>query len=357
MKKHTIYTINAFFILLLLTVQFAHAHDKGTVKVDSLVSKALAHNVTGEDKERKITIYLPPSYFTSNKKYPVLYLLHGSGDNHLNFVDEPKIYDTIQGLMDEGISTKQFREIIIVTPNEYTNATGSMYVNSAATGNWEDFTVKELVSYIDKTYRTIAKSESRAIAGHSMGGFGAVYLAMKHPDIFSVVYSMNGGFINFTGELSADNPEIKKFIQAKTIDELFATNSQIAIGTLMVSQAFSPNPTKPPFYADKPYKLQDGKLVLDPVVANKWSEFDVIKMAEKYQANLLKLRGLKFDCGDQEDLKIIEINNRLFSEKLTSLNIPHIFEQYNGDHRNKLWGLKGRIYNEVLPFIFDNIKQ
>ncbi len=352
MKKHTIY---ATLVFLLLSVQIANAQDNGTVKIDTIVSEALANNVAKEDNKRPITIYLPPSYSNSNKRYPVMYLLHGTGDDHLNFVDDTNKYFTIQDLMDTGVSTNRFGEMIVVTPNETTKWGGSFYVNSSTTGNWEDFTVKELVKYIDSNYRTLAEAESRAIVGHSMGGFGAITLAMKHPEVFSVAYGMNSGFLSFTGELNPKNPDVKKFTQADTIDELLAAKSQISIGMLMVSQAFSPNPNKLPFYADKPYKIQAGKIVPNPAAYNKWLEYDVIRMAEKYKENLLKLKGIKFDCGDEEDIKLIEINSRLLSKKLTALGVPHQFEQYNGDHRNRLWGLKGRIYNEVLPFIFDNL--
>jgi S-formylglutathione hydrolase FrmB len=352
MKKHTVHTL---LIFLLLTVQFAVAQEKGSVKVDTIISAALANNVTGIDNKRPIAIYLPPSYANSTKRYPVMYLLHGTGDDHLNFVDDTNKYFTIQDLMDTGISSHRFGEMIVVTPNENTQWGGSFYVNSSATGNWEDFTATELVNYIDSNYRTIAKAESRAIVGHSMGGFGAITLAMKNPEVFSVTYGMNSGFLSFTSELNPNNSDVKKFIQAKTIDELLATKSRNAIGMLMVSQAFSPNPSKPPFYADKPYKIQAGKVIPNLAAYNKWLEYDVVNMAEKYKENLLKLRGIKFDCGDEEDIKLIEINSRLLSKKLTALGIPHQFEQYNGDHRNRLWGLNGRIYNEVLPFVFDNL--
>ncbi len=190
-----------------------------------------------------------------------MYLLHGTGDDHLNFVDDTNKYFTIQDLMNTGISSGRFGEMIVVTPNENTQWGGSFYVNSSTTGNWDDFTAKELVTFIDTNYRSIAKPESRAIAGHSMGGFGAVALAMKHPDIFSVAYAMNGGFLSFTGEPNAKDPDVKKFIQVKTIDELLATKSRNAIGMLMVSQAFSPNPSNPPFYVDKPFKMQGNKVV------------------------------------------------------------------------------------------------
>jgi S-formylglutathione hydrolase FrmB len=352
MKKHIIYT---FLVFLFLTVSFVQAQDKGTVKIDTIVSAALANNVTKENPKREISVYLPPSYSNSNKRYPVLYLLHGIGDDHLNFVEDTEKYYNIQDLMDAGIAANRYGEMIIVTPNEKTNCFGSFYVNSSVTGNWEDFTAKELVNHIDSNYRTIAKAESRAIAGHSMGGYGAVTLAMKHPDVFSVVYAMNSGFIAFVGEITANNPDIRKFVLAKNYDELLATKSNKSIGMLSVAQAFSPNPSNPPFYADKPFKLKGKKIVPNPVAYTKWMENDVVKMAEKYKESLLKLMGLKFDSGCEDEYKFIPINSRLFSKKLTELNIPHQFEEYNGDHRNRIWGLRGRIYNEVLPFVFDSL--
>jgi S-formylglutathione hydrolase FrmB len=352
MKKHTIY---ACLIFSLLAVQFVSAQIQGTVKVDTIISNALAGNVSKEDNKRAVSVYLPPSYSTSDKRYPVIYLLHGTGDNHLNFVDDSDKYKTIQGLMETGISSRRFGEMIVVTPNENTKWGGSFYVNSSVTGNWEDFTAKELVSFIDANYRTIAKSESRAIVGHSMGGFGAITLAMKYPDVFSVAYGLNSGFLSFTDDLNPNNPDVRKFIEAKTIEELLATRNQISIGMLMVAQAFSPNPNDQQFLADKPYKIEGKELVPNQPAYDKWAGFDVVRMADKYKENLMKLRAIKFDCGDKEDIKLIEINSRLFSNKLTSLGIPHQFEQYNGDHRNRLWGLKGRIYNEVLPFVFDNL--
>ena len=352
MKKQTIYI---FLILLLLTVQFAQAQEKGTVKFDALESKALAGNVTNENTKRALAIYLPPNYSNSTKRFPVLYLLHGIGDDHLNFVDDETKYNNIQSLMDAGIAAQRFGEMIIVTPDEKTNAFGSFYVNSAATGNWEDFTAKELVNYIDANYRTIAKAESRAIAGHSMGGYGAITLAMKHPNIFSVVYAMNGAFISFTGEITAKNPDVISFIRAKNYEELLATKNGKTIGMLTVAQAFSPNVSNPSFYADKPFKMKGSRVVPNPIAYNKWLENDVVNMADKYKENLSKLRAIKFDSGFDDEYEFIPINNRLFSKKLTRLKIPHQFEEYNGDHRNRLWGLKGRIYNELLPFVGDNL--
>jgi len=343
--------------LLLFIVQFARAQDKGSVRIDTLVSSALANSLTKEDNRRALAIYLPPGYFTSTERYPVLYLLHGIGDDHMDFVEDTTANYNIQDLMDMGIASHRLHEMIIVTPNEKTNWFGSFYTNSSVTGNWEDLTAIELVSYMDTRYRTVARPGARAIAGHSMGGYGAIRIAMKHPDIFSVVYSMNGGFICFAGENVPDSPDIKKFVLAKTYEDLLATQRNNAMGMLTIAQAFSPNPNNPPLYADKPFKMQGGKLVPDPEAYHKWLDNDVVNMADKYRENLLKLRGIKFDSADEDEWKFIRINNRLFSKKLTVLKIPHQFEEYHGDHRNRLWGLNGRIYTAMLPFVSDHLEK
>ncbi|MBS1795248.1 MAG: alpha/beta fold hydrolase [Acidobacteria bacterium] len=353
--KHKI--IFALFVCLLFSVRFADAREKGTVRVDQLVSPALAGNPAGESAGREVAIYLPPGYDRSEKRYPTLYLLHGMGDDHLNFVDDETEFQNIQSLLDEGIARRRLAEMIVVTPNESTRWGGSFYVNSAATGNWEDFTARELVAYVDANYRTVARPAARAVAGHSMGGFGAVVLAMKHPDVFGIAYSMNGGFIAFDGELGPRNPEIRKFVAARTTAALLATKSREAIGMLAVAQAFSPNPDAAPFYADKPYKLRGGRLVPEPAAYNRWLDYDVVRMADRYRENLLKLRALKFDAGFDEEFRFININNRRFSEKLTALGIPHVFEEYNGNHRNRLWGINGRISTELLPFVTANFEK
>jgi S-formylglutathione hydrolase FrmB len=342
------------FFLFLVAFHFSYSQ-KGSIKIDTIVSKALANNVANEPNKRSFSIYLPPSYASSNKKYPVLYLLHGTGDNHMNFIDSKTKFNNIQTLMDSGIAAKKIGEMIIVMPNENTTWGGSYYVNSSTTGNWEDFTVTELPNYVDANYRTISKASARAIAGHSMGGYGAFLLAMKHPDVFSVTYSMNGGFLSFDAELTPENPLLKYFIQLNTIQELLATKNQALIGLIGTCQAFSPNPARPPFFADKPFSIQDDKLVPNPVAYDKWLANNAVTMTETYKKNLKKLKAIKFDVSNKEDFKLLEVNNKLLAEKLTALKVPHEFEQYDGDHRNKLWGIQGRIYNEVLPFVFKNL--
>jgi enterochelin esterase-like enzyme len=140
--------------------------------------------------------------------------------------------------MDQGIAEGRFGEMIVVMPDERTRWFGSFYTNSALTGNWEDFTAGDLVDYVDGHYRTLARASSRGIAGHSMGGYGAIRLGMKHPEVFSVVYALNPAVLGWAKDLSTGNPAFAKS------EENFPLN-----------------------------------------------------LVKRYRANLLKLRGLRLDTG------------------------------------------------------------
>ncbi len=239
--------------------------------------------------------------------------------------------------------------MIIVMPDERTKWFGSFYVNSAAPGNWEDFTVKDLVNFVDRKYSTLPKPESRGIAGHSMGGYGAITLAMKHPEIYSVVYGMNPGLIGWGGDLTIESPAFKSVLEAKTFDEILQSGTLTA-GTLTVAQAFSPNSNKPPFYADFPFTMVNGKLQPNEPAYSKWQDNFPVNMVGKYKSNLLKLKGLKFDSGYDDEYRFIPNNSRALSLVLTSNGINHVFEEYNGDHRNRMCGRTGRLSTEVLPY-------
>src|SRR3954463_413579 len=103
--------------------------------------------------------------------------------------------------MDTLVRNGAVREMIIVMPNGRNVFDGSFYTNSASAGNWDDFISKELVAYVDGKYRTLARPESRGLAGHSMGGFGAFTLGMRHGgDVYGAVYSMSGCCTRFARE-------------------------------------------------------------------------------------------------------------------------------------------------------------
>ena len=330
------------------TTSGAAAQRAGRVVTESVHGTSLEQTVTGESADRSVTIYLPPNYDQSRKRYPVVYLLHGIGGTDVEWVESQEPWQSIQSLMDSGIAAGLLQEMIIVMPNEHTKRFGSFYANSSVTGRWEDFTTRELVAHVDRKYRTLADPASRGIAGHSMGGYGALRLGMKHPQIYSVVYGLNPALIGWGGDLTALNPAYIEATKAKSYDEIRPPN--YAAGIVTVAQAFSPNPQRPPFYVDLPYQEANGSAVPAEPAFSAWEANFIENMVPEYRANLQRLRGLRFDSAYADEFQFIPPNSRALSLKLTTYGIDHVFEEYNGDHRNRLWGPMGRIYTEVLPY-------
>src|ERR1051325_5884916 len=165
------------------------ASGPGTVERIVVHGKALEGNLEGDSPDRDTTVYLPPSYAADqDRRYPVIYLLHGYGGRETTFTER---LAKLQEIGDRLDPSPGYSSAIVVTPNAYTLHKGSMYSNSPTTGDWERFIADDLVSYMDSHYRTIANRMSRGLAGHSMGGYGAIRIGMKRPDVFSSLYVMS----------------------------------------------------------------------------------------------------------------------------------------------------------------------
>lgn len=344
-----------FGLLILIVSASGVLAQEGRLVRERLHGQSLEKSVTGEAADRSVSIYLPPSYDSSpNKRYPVVYLLHGITDTDETWINPWRKNDpwqSLPGVMNSGIAEKRFGEMIVVMPDARTKWGGSFYTNSTVTGNWEDFIVKDLVAYIDGKYRTLARASSRGIAGHSMGGYGAIKLGMKHPDVYSVVYGINPAVLGWGRDLTIDSPAFRFLLtkQPTNPEEAFR-GGLYAIGVIVVAQAFSPNPDRPPLFIDLPFEMVDGRLQPAQPAFEKWVDHMPVHMVGKYSSNLRKLRGLRFDSGYEDEFTHIPVTSRALSAALTAHGIDHIFEEYNGDHRNRMMGRTGRLANEVLPY-------
>src|SRR3954465_12676887 len=149
--------------------------------------KSLEGNLEGDAVDRDVLVFLPPSYAKEkSRRYPVVYALHGYSIGAEQWSQEIHVPQTIEGAFAQGA-----KEMIIVLPDSKTLHNGSMYSSSVTTGDFEQFIARDLVAYIDAHYRTIPNKASRGLVGHSMGGYGATRIGMKHADVFGSLYIMS----------------------------------------------------------------------------------------------------------------------------------------------------------------------
>lgn len=313
---------------------------------DQITSPSLEGNLLGDPAMRNMVIYLPPGYETSDKGYPVVYLMPGLGATERwwacgefsSFFSPLGI--AVQNLPEAGfasmtdglIADGKMQPMIIVMPDMSTAYGGSFCVNSALNGNHEDYIINDIVPYIDANYRTLPSRNSRGIAGHCMGGYAAMYLTMRHPDVFGAVASHSGTLMT-AGLLPgmqpiavAENPEGLTLMGP---DPAKPWTSML----YLFSAAFSPNLDNPPFYVDIPF---DENVQIREDVAQRWAAYDLLQIFPDHVSDLASLRGIYLDAGDKDELNE-QLIAQAFSEALSAAGIEHQLEIFDGAHMDNLY--------------------
>lgn len=293
---------------------------------------ALEGNLEGDAVDRDVFVFLPPSYATEkHRHYPVVYALHGYSIGAEQWTHEIHVPQTIEGAFAQGA-----KEMIVVLPDSKTLHNGSMYSSSVTTGDFEQFIAHDVVAYIDAHYRTIPDRLSRGLVGHSMGGYGASRIGMKHADVFGSLYIMSPCCLS----PHPPNPEIEKALEAVKTPEDSAKLSFFPRVMLASAAAWSPDPKTPPLYLDLPTK--DGEP--QPDVLAKWTANAPLAFIDQYIGNLRQYRAISIDVGDQDGLRFDTIK---LHEVLDKYGIANSFEVYSGTHTSKV---ADRFQNHVMPF-------
>src|SRR5216684_8317967 len=263
-----------FFLLSLLAAitSTSASAATGRVECNSLPSKILAHPVN-------YCVILPPTYDTDKtRRYPVLYFLHGLGDNEQTFIHTGG-FNLVEDLWERG----QIGEFLIATPN----AGASFYVNSYdGKMRYEDFLVQEFLPGIEGWYRTRTGRANRGVSGVSMGGYGALHLAFHHPELFSAASAHSAAIIDKLPAFTA--PTAGGGMRSRVLGRTFGS------------------PPNPAF----------------------WDRNSPLTLARS--ANLAGLK-IYFDCGDQDDFGF-ETGASALDKILTSRHIPHEAHIYPGRH-------------------------
>ena len=316
----------------------------GAIEHITVHGKALEGNLEGDSPDRDVTVYLPPSYARDqNRRFPVIYLLHGYGGRDNTFTER---LASLQESADRLSSAQGFSEPIVVMPNAFTLHKGSMYSSSPTIGDWERFIADDLVGYIDSHYRTLPARVSRGLAGHSMGGYGALRIGMKRPDVFLSLYIMSACCLSANRNPRPEAIAAAEAIKTREQAEEAARAPGFGPSTTLASAAaWSPNPKNPPLFVDLPVK--DGKV--RPDIVAKWAANAPLEMLEQHAEDLKSYYAIAVEIGTKDTLLA---SNKQLHEALTRLRIPHAYEEYEGDHTNHV---RERIERNVLPFFSKNL--
>lgn len=239
-------------------------------------------------KDVKYAVYLPPGYTTSDRDYPVVYLLHGYSDDHTGWIQ----FGEIQHYTDKGISEGIITPMIIIMPN----GDSSWYINSYdGRENYEDFFIKEFIPSIEKLYRIKSQKRYRGIAGLSMGGYGTLIYSIKYPELFTAAAALSAAV--FDDDAIAAMPD--DIWEQRSFPRLFGSG-------LKGKQRLTKN----------------------------WYNNSILKIVEtKSEDDLNKVRYW-IDCGDDD---FLTKGNCLLHIALTEKNVQHEFRVRDGVHSWSYW--------------------
>jgi len=304
-----------------------------TVERITIHGKALEGNLEGDAVDRPVLVFLPPGYARErNRRYPVVYALHGYSIGAEQWSQEIHVPQTIEGAFARGA-----QEMIVVLPDSKTMHNGSMYSSSVTTGDFENFIAGDVVTYIDAHYRTIPNRNSRGLVGHSMGGYGASRIGMKHPDVFGSLYIMSPCCLSARGAGPANPANEEALAAVKTAEDSaklpFGLRAQLASAA-----AWSPNPNNPPLYLDLPIGSNQQSVLA------RWAANAPLAFIDQYIEKLRQYRAIAVDVGDQDNLKV---DTGKLHDVLTNYGIRHDFEIYSGTHTS---AVAVRFQEHVMPF-------
>jgi len=345
-------------LLFICSVARAEWHFEGR----DVPAPSLENNQVGDACVQPIGVFLPPSYYESEKRYPVIYTLHGWGDG----VGRDWYLDMLR---DEWNAERSV-EFIWVHLSGLNAFHGSFYTNSQITGNWGDFIAKDVVDFVDSNYRTLNTVNNRAITGHSMGGTGCLELGMHYPEVFSMVYALSPGLMmpedienwhvsepDLILKMEQQVEALKQLPHEKALSELFSQlnndDDWRAFFSFGYGMAYAGDPEKPFPFFDYIAETREGKRVLSPATLDVYRKGfgDLESKIGEHEETLKKMHLLAIDCGYNDGFQWIYKGSKYFSDLLDQHRISHVLILHQGDHGSML---QHQLMHSMIPLVTEN---
>jgi len=310
---------------------------RGKVVVEEFDSPLLAGNPAGDPSRRTVPIYLPPGYGESQRRYPVIFCLTGFTGRGAMLLNEQPWQPNLPVRMDRLIAGGA-EPAILVMPDCFTRYGGSQYLDSAATGPYARHLIEELVPWVERSFRTLPGAAHRGVMGKSSGGYGAIVLGMKHPEVFSAV-ACHSGDMYFEYCYLPDFPKcatvlgkcggLAEFIRLFDAAPKKSRDMMTALNIVAMSACYSPNAKQTPLPFDLPFDEGTGRLQQE--VFDRWLELDPVRMMEIHAEALRGMKAVFLDCGTKDEWNL-HLGARIFARRLRELGIAHRHEEFDDGH-------------------------
>lgn len=328
----------------------------GRVVIERIESHLLVGNRPGDPAFRDVPVYLPPSYDTTpSRRYPTIYMLAGYSGTGMSFVGYNCFSPTLPQRLDTLMRSGCMNEAIVVMADAMTRYGGSQYVDSSATGPYQRFVADETVAHIDACHRTLATRESRAVAGKSSGGYGALRLALERGDVFGAC-ACHAGDMYFEYAYMPDIPKAASTMTAfgslaawlEHFEQAPKKRSSdfTAINITAMAAAYSPDDEGGEgdgFGIWMPFDFETG--ALREAIWQRWLTHDPVRMLEAGATALQRLSCLYIDVGSSDEYNL-HLGARIFRKQLNALGVRHHYEEFADGHRDTSYR-----YERSLPML------
>ncbi len=309
-----------------------------TLVFDAVRSTVLEGNPLGDPEVRELVVYLPPGYDPAgDRPYPVIYCLTGFTGAGYQLVNRSIWGEGLHERLDRLLAAGAIQPTIVVMPDCATRLGGSQYLNSTATGRYEDYLIEEIVPYIDASFHTAPVASARAVMGKSSGGYGALIHAMRHPQLFGLA-ACHSGDLYFDYCYRTEFPKlvnavwrhggVTAFVEQFEAQVKKSGQDIGALNILAMAACYSPDPSAELGIA-LPFDSETGIVVEG--VWQRWLAWDPLVVAEQSIAALRALRLLFFDCGLRDEFHL-HVGARELHRRLTRLDVNHEYEEFDDTH-------------------------
>jgi enterochelin esterase-like enzyme len=340
---------------------------EGTVVVLEHVSRVLRDNPLGDPHVRRLAVWLPPQYDRGatrgrGRRLPLLMDMVGFTGSGLSHVAWKAFSENVPERAARLVHEGRMAPAIIVFPDCFTALGGNQYVNSSAIGRYADYLIREIIPFVDREFRTLARREHRGCFGKSSGGYGAIIHGMKYPSTWGAIADHSGdAYFDFVywndwpvtlNELSKyrrrrfkpgrydveamqrgadrglDDGRVRAFLEAVWSRPKLSDAEITTIMNLCMAATYDPDPRAPNGFR-LPFNLETGELL--PGRWRAWQRHDPVRLVERYRDSLRSLRGIYLDCGWRDQYHI-HYGMRILSKRLRAAGIAHTYEEFDDNH-------------------------